>query len=123
MPSYQFRWFKKGRNNSIERKWTSVIEFGTFKIENCIIKKYEPSKFTHSKFNGGKTSYNFYVAMPENLEEDFFIIVNDFQGKDLRRAYDLKKPVSFSGTILKNPNSHKILYVVNENGNIEIEQA
>jgi len=99
-----------------------MIEFGKFEFNNCIIKKFEASKFTHSKFNKGKTSYNFYIVKPENQEEDLFIIVNDFKGIDIRRACDLKKRISFSGTIMKNPNTHKIIYVVNEEGTIKLDE-
>ncbi len=99
-----------------------MIEFGNFEFNNCIIKNFEPSKFTHSKFNGGNTSYNFYVVKPDDMEEDFFIIVNKkFNGLAMREAMDQKKPISMAGTILKNPKTHKTIYVISDTGRLEVE--
>lgn len=88
-----------------------MINFGRFILNNAIIENYEASKFLYSKFAKGKASYNVFIRKAgEQESENLFLIVN--RSEDFKTLKEKQIPLNISGSILKNPISHKILYVV-----------
>lgn len=97
-----------------------ILQFGTFQIQNAIIKKYEVSKFA-SKITETKKTYNLYVQKNGHEEEEtFFIVASNLNGINLERAEIYKKPCKFTGKILKNTTTHKTIFLIDEAGSIEL---
>ena len=99
------------RNKQERGKAYKMINFGRFEIQNAIIENAKASEFLYSKFAKGKASYNVFIRKAgEQESENLFLIVNREEDFDTLKKNEI--PLHITGSILKNPASHKIIYVV-----------